>query len=81
MDDNLGSMALDLELKRTKCVVARKFGESVYVGESKITIQKKKKSQSTFLLVIEAPPEIVILREEISEKYSSQKQQTTADPC
>lgn len=74
-------MALDSDLKRTKCVVARKFGESVFVGESKITIQKKKKSQNTFLLVIEAPPEIVILREEISEKYSGQKHPTTVDPC
>jgi sRNA-binding carbon storage regulator CsrA len=74
-------MALDAELKRTKCVVARKFGESVYVGESKITIQKKKRSQNTFLLVIEAPPDIVILREEISEKYSGQNEPSAVDPC
>lgn len=66
-------MAFDMELKRTKCIVSRKLGESVHVGEARITIEKKKRSQNSFLLIIEAPADVPIAREEVLEKYPTQK--------
>jgi len=48
----------------TRCTITRTFGQSVLIGDSRVTIEKKK-GGSGFLVVIEAPSDLLITREEL----------------